>query len=197
MFTGIIEQVAEVVLQKMDNEILTLTIKKPEDWKLHIGQSIAVNGVCLTVTEFDDTSFRVELMPETTKRSIFGKKIPKTVNLENAMSPDGLFEGHIVQGHVDELSTITDIEENPQWRVVTIAYPKEKAGLLVQKGSITVDGTSLTISDLTDETFSVSLIPHTLEHTTLGDRKVGDHVNIEYDILSKLVERQLEIRKPK
>jgi len=194
MFTGIIESVAEVKASTNNKDILSLKIKTPTNWKLKNGQSIATDGVCLTVTEFDENDFTLELMPETTKRTTFGRAIPKKVNLERAMSPQGLLEGHIVQGHVDGLSKIIKVEETPQWRTLRIAYPEDKAGLLVEKGSITIDGISLTIVEVDKDWFSVSLIPHTISHTTLGDKTVDDEVNIEYDILSKLIERQLKLR---
>lgn len=194
MFTGIIEEIADIQHHSTDKDITTFTITRPKGWELHLGQSIAVNGVCLTVTAFASDSFEVELMPETMKKTVFGRDIPSRVNLERAMSPESLFEGHIVQGHVDALSRIVDIDESPQWRTIKVAYPPDKAGLLVEKGSVSIDGTSLTIVEVTEDTFSVSLIPHTLEHTTLGSKKLGDYVNIEYDIIGKFIERQLKQR---
>lgn len=193
MFTGVIEAVADVVSTKEDDDMLLLTLTRPNEWSLHKGQSIAVNGVCLTVTVFDKSTFTVEIMPETKKRSIFGVSIPKSVNVERAMSTQTLFEGHIVQGHVDELGTVINIDESPQWRTIHISYSPSKAGLLVKKGSVAIDGISLTIVSVSDDSFSVALIPHTLEHTTLGAKKVGDYVNIEYDILGKFVEKQLKL----
>ncbi len=192
MFTGIIEEIADVKSVATSEDIVTFTIKKPAQWKVREGQSIAVNGVCLTVTTFDEDEFHVELMPETMTRSTFGKVKPIKVNLERAMSPDGLFEGHIVQGHVDELSTIVDIKETDQWRTISMSYPKDKSPLLVQKGSVTIDGISLTVVDVEDDWFSVSLIPHTITHTTLGTKQVGDFVNIEYDILGKYIAKNMQ-----
>jgi len=193
MFTGIVESVAKVEDSKLDKDILAMTIGRPQGWELKIGQSISVDGVCLTVTEFTDSEFTAELMPETTKRSTFGEKsLPNKVNLERAMSPEGLFEGHIVQGHVDALSTILKIDQSPQWRTLRIAYEPDMGGLLVEKGSVTVSGVSLTIVEVTDKWFSVSLIPHTIDATTIGAKKEGDSVNIEYDILGKFIERQLK-----
>lgn len=195
MFTGIIEHIADITGHTLNKDILTLQVARPADWELQIGQSIAVNGVCLTVTKYDQESFSVEIMPETTKRTGFGPKTPGKVNLERAMSPNSLFEGHIVQGHVDGISVIKNIDQSPQWRTLQISYPSEKAGLLVEKGSIAIDGISLTIVDVADDWFSVSLIPHTIAHTTLGSKKVGDSMNIEFDVFGKFVERQLSLRK--
>jgi riboflavin synthase len=195
MFTGIIQKVVRIVGNQLDNEILTLVLEKPADWSLKHGQSIATNGVCLTVTTFDDETFNVELMPETLKRSTFGQKLPETVNVERAMSADGLFEGHIVQGHVDSRNDIVGIEESDQWRTLKISYPADKAGLLVDKGSVTLDGISLTIVEVTDDWFSVSLIPTTLENTTIAKKKVGDSVNVEYDVIAKLIQRQSKLVK--
>ena len=195
MFTGIIEEVVKLKSSTTQRDIVEFVLEKPKSWKLHFGQSIAINGVCLTVTKFDDATFTVELMPETMMRSSYGKQIPEKVNLERAMSPDGLFEGHIVQGHVDELSQIIGVEETDQWRTIRIAYPKEKANLLVEKGSITIDGISLTVVEVQDEWFSVSLIPHTIANTTLGSKQTGDFVNLEYDILGKYIAKNLKLKK--
>ena len=195
MFSGIIETIEPILKTTTDNEILTLQIRRPEGWEIHMGQSIACDGVCLTVTAFDDESFSVELMPETVKRSTYAADtMPASVNLERAMGTSTLFEGHIVQGHVDELSKITNIDEDEQWRTIHISYPAEKANLLVDKGSITVDGISLTVVEVDEHSFSVSLIPHTIEHTTLGKKKPGDSVNLEYDILGKYIAKHLEAR---
>jgi riboflavin synthase len=193
MFTGIIQAMSEVINYEEKGDINLLTLKIPEDWELTIGQSIACDGVCLTVVSFDKEQFTVELMPETTKRSTFGEKLGTKINLERAMSAQGLFEGHIVQGHVDSMNKIIEIDtSSPQWRTLKVAYPANKASLLVEKGSITLSGTSLTIVDVADDWFSVSLIPHTLEHTTLGDKKAGESLNVEYDVIAKLIARQTQ-----
>ncbi len=191
---GIIQEVARIVDQESENEILTLVIERPDGWELTLGQSISHDGVCLTVTKFDNDTFNVELMPETINRSTFGRKLPSEVNLERAMSVNGLFEGHIVQGHVDACSEIIKIEQSDQWRTLQIAYPKEKAGLLVDKGSITLDGISLTIVEVTDSWFSVSLIPTTLEKTTIATKEVSDRVNVEYDVLAKIIAKQSSLK---
>jgi len=195
MFTGIIETIADVKSHVVNNDILQLVIDRPEGWKIVLGQSIAHDGVCLTVTEFNEDSFTVELMPETVKRSTFrADSLPARVNLERAMRADAMFEGHIVQAHVDELSKIVKIEQDDQWRVVHVAFPPEKASMVVEKGSITIDGISLTVVDVFDDSFTVALIPHTIEHTTLGSKKVGDSVNLEYDILGKYITKYLSRR---
>lgn len=194
MFTGIVETTTKLESKKTDGEITSLKLARPKGWKLRDGQSISHNGVCLTVVDFDDDSFTVELMPETLAKSTFGSKMPNEFNLERAMAADGLFEGHIVQGHVDHVGKIIDVIEDEKWRTLKIAYPGKNQNLLVPKGSVALDGVSLTIVDVDPEWFSVSLIPHTLEITTLGELKKGSEVNIEYDIIGKYISKSLGLR---
>jgi len=187
MFTGIIEVMSDVLKEETVDSLMELTIARPEDWDICIGQSIAVEGVCLTVEAFDDRQFTVKLMGETLAKTTFGTKVPTRVNLERAMAANGRFEGHVVQGHVDCAGSVTAIGETDGWHTVTFSYPTELAHLIVQKGSITVNGVSLTVVDPTPGQFSVALIPHTLTNTTLGTLAEGDMVNLEFDILGKYI----------
>ncbi|GMB07793.1 riboflavin synthase alpha chain [Thermolongibacillus altinsuensis] len=191
MFTGIIEEVGTVEQIKQTGEAMVFTIgarKVLED--VQLGDSIAVNGVCLTVTSFTDRSFTVDVMPETVKAtSLRTLTRGAKVNLERAMAANGRFGGHFVSGHVDGIGEI--VRKQPVANAVyyDIKVPRELRKYMILKGSVAVDGTSLTIFGLTDETFTISLIPHTREATILGEKKVGDIVNIECDIIGKYVEQ--------
>lgn len=199
MFTGIVEELGEVTALDLRAESATLTVRGP----LVVGDathgaSISVNGVCLTVVDHDDAHFSVDVMAETLNRSSLGELTVGTkVNLERAMAADGRFGGHIVQGHVDGTAIILGRTPGEKWEVVRVSLPEELARYVVAKGSITVDGVSLTVSGLgrDDEGrswFEVSLIPTTLELTTLGRKRIADQVNLEVDVLAKYVERLLE-----
>ena len=157
---------------------------------IKIGDSIAVNGVCLTVTSISGNKFTADVMAETIRRSSLGTlKHGSKVNLERAMAADGRFGGHIVSGHIDGTGTICSLEreDNAVW--VEIETPDKLLKYIVEKGSIAIDGISLTVASLTDDSFSVSVIPHTGEETTLLAKKPGDIVNLENDIVGKYVER--------
>ncbi len=196
MFTGIIEELGTVTAIERGADSARLTVHGPlvTSDAVH-GASIAVNGVCLTVVEHGGGAFTVDVMAETLTRSSLGALAPGArVNLERAMAASSRFGGHVVQGHVDGTATVTAREPGERWEVVRFAMPRELARYLVEKGSITVDGVSLTVVDVTDDTFSVSLIPTTLELTTLGGTAVGDLVNLEVDVLAKYVERLLDAR---
>lgn len=156
------------------------------------GDSIAVNGVCLTVVEVADGAFSADVMLETLQRSsLGGVVVGSPVNLERAARVDSRLGGHIVQGHVDGMASVASIERTEHWTVVEFAIEPELARYIVEKGSIAVDGVSLTVVAASGRGFSVSLIPTTLSHTTLGTRAVGDTVNIEVDVIAKYVERLL------
>ncbi len=196
MFTGIVEELGTVTALDRGTDSARLTLHGPlvTSDATH-GASIAVNGVCLTVVEHDGGSFTVDVMAETLRRSSLGVLAPgDRVNLERAMSAASRFGGHVVQGHVDGTATVTAREPGERWEVVRFSLPPELSPYLVEKGSITVDGVSLTVVDVADDTFSVSLIPTTLELTTLGTTAVGDPVNLEVDVLAKYVERLLATR---
>jgi riboflavin synthase len=159
------------------------------------GDSIAVNGVCLTVVDLEDGSFSADVMQETLDRSsLGGLQEGSPVNLERAARVDARLGGHIVQGHVDGTATVRTVETTEHWRTISFSISSSLSRYIVEKGSISVDGVSLTVVHVDDDSFSVSLIPTTLEHTTLGMREVGDTVNIEVDVLAKYVERLLEGR---
>ena len=193
MFTGIVEELGEIVAIERGAESAVVTVRGPMvTGDAARGASIAVNGVCLTVVEHDRDTFSVDVMAETLSRSSLGSLEPGAlVNLERAMTVSARFGGHIVQGHVDGTARILARVPGDNWEVVQLTLPPELSRYVVEKGSITVDGVSLTVSEVTDDTFSVSLIPTTLELTTLGHKGVGDAVNLEVDVIAKYVERLL------
>ena len=193
MFTGIVEELGEVVNLTDLGDSVRLSVRGPTvlDGTKH-GDSIAVNGVCLTVVETDGDRFTADVMRETLRRSSLGALTPGApVNLERPVRLDGRLGGHLVQGHVDGTATILDRSPSPHWDLVRISLPADLARYVVEKGSITVDGVSLTVAAVDGDTFTVSLIPTTLALTTLGRKKPGDPVNLEVDVLAKYVERLL------
>ena len=191
MFTGIIEEKGKVKSIKHGAKSAVLEIeatKIMDDVKL--GDSIAVNGVCLTVTSITSSGFTADVMAETIRRSSLGKLISGSyVNLERAMAANGRFGGHIVSGHIDGTGTVIDVkrEDNAVW--YTIQVDKKLLRYIVEKGSIAIDGISLTVAAVTDSYFKVSIIPHTLSETVLAERTKGSIVNIENDIIGKYVEK--------
>lgn len=194
MFTGIIEELGEVVEIRHLEDSAVVTVRGPlvTSDATH-GSSIAVNGVCLTVTGLDGDLFMVDVMAESLRRTSLGGLTPgDRVNLERAMGSDGRFGGHIVQGHVDGTGRILSRTPGEQWEVVEISCPAEVQRYLVEKGSVTVDGVSLTVFDIRPDRFTVSLIPTTLELTTLGHAADGALVNLEADILGKYIVAHLE-----
>ena len=193
MFTGLVAELGTVQrLARQGNSYhLTVGAKKVLE-NLKIGDSVAVNGACLTVVRMDDSGFTADVMPETVRLTNIGSLQPGSrVNLERTLRLcDGL-DGHIVSGHVEGLGTISEQRPEGIAVVVTISTPPELLKYIIKKGSIAIDGISLTVTEVTDTSFSVSLIPHTAKETTLGFKKVGDSVNLETDILGKYVERML------
>ena len=193
MFTGIIEEVGTIKAMtagESSGDIRVHARKVLEGTK--IGDSIAVNGICLTVTSLQPDGFTADVMAETVRRSALREQGPGArVNLERAMAADGRFGGHMVSGHIDGTGTIVSLEreENAVW--VTISAPDEILRLIVEKGSIAIDGISLTVAYVDEQVFKVSIIPHTGEETTLLGRKAGDTVNLENDIVGKYVEKLL------
>ena len=189
MFTGIIEEVGTIRQIRHNPCILTVEARHIlED--VHIGDSIAVNGTCLTVCRFSADSFSADVMPETMRRTNLGQLAPGSrVNLERAMAAGGRFGGHIVSGHIDGTGTVCALrrEDNAVW--VRIRTQPALLRYIVEKGSIAIDGISLTVALVSSEDFSVSVIPHTGQETTLLSRKPGDMVNLECDILAKYVEK--------
>jgi riboflavin synthase len=191
MFTGIVEELGHVVGLAQGEDSARLTVSGPlvTADAVH-GASISVNGVCLTVVEHGDDEFTVDVMAETLRRSSLGALVPGArVNLERAMPANGRFGGHVVQGHVDGTATITHRTPGDRWEVVGFTLPAALSRYVVEKGSITVDGVSLTVASVDDASFTVSLIPTTLDLTTLGHKHVGDPVNLEVDVIAKYVER--------
>lgn len=193
MFTGIIEEVGVVKSIRMGAQSAVITIqaeKVMED--IHVGDSIATNGVCLTVTSFDKNSYSVDVMHETLRRTNLGTlKSGSRVNLERAMAADGRFGGHIVAGHVDDPGTITSMEKDDNAIWITIRTTPAVPKYIVEKGSIAIDGISLTVARVDDKSFAVSVIPHTGANTTLLEKKPGDTVNLETDMVGKYVEKLL------
>jgi riboflavin synthase len=192
MFTGLIEEIGTVravtlagggAVVHFDASLVLSDIE--------IGASIAVNGCCLTVVEFDETSWAADAVPETLDRTNIGALAPgDQVNLERPLAANGRYGGHVVQGHVDATAAIIGIEElaDGSWRY-TFELPPTLADYVVEKGSIAIDGISLTVAGIGPTEFSIAVIPHTHEVTTLGGRTVGDRVNLEADVLAKYVER--------
>jgi riboflavin synthase len=195
MFTGLIADLGVVRNVERDSDGATLEISTRLAAELGEGDSIAVNGVCLTATAVEGDSFRAQAMEETLRRSsLEDLAAGSPVNLELALRADGRLGGHIVQGHVDATARITGIREEGFARILDIEADEQLARYLVEKGSVAVNGVSLTVSEVRDDGFSVSLIPETLQRTTLGAAMVGDRVNIEVDVLAKHVERLMEAR---
>jgi len=196
MFTGIIEEcgrVKSLTISGSSGKIIIGAFKVLEG--TDIGDSIAVNGVCLTVTDIGRNEFTADIMAETARRSSLSKLKPgESVNLERAMSANGRFGGHIVSGHIDGTGTIVSKieEENAVW--VQISTSSAILRLIVEKGSIAIDGISLTVAKVSESDFSVSIIPHTAKETTLLNKKSGDIVNLENDIIGKYVERLINFR---
>ncbi len=191
MFTGIIEEVGTLKGVKRGSKSVTLTIGGKvifEDMKL--GCSIAVNGVCLTVTSFTSQEFTADVMPESMKLTNLGSlSLGSKVNLERAMPANGRFDGHIVAGHVDGLGKVVEVKPDDTAVRLTFRTTTDVTDYIVYKGSVALNGISLTVTDVTKDTFSVSIIPHSLQNTTLSAIKVGDVVNVETDILGRYMEK--------
>lgn len=193
MFTGIVEEKGTLQTITKNGRSLVLTVgAKKVLGDVHIGDSISVNGVCLTVTHFTDHHFSVDVMPETYEATNLKHLTNGSeVNLERAMHANGRFGGHFVSGHVDHVATIEKTWRDTIAKYVKITVPKDKAKYLAEKGSVTVDGTSLTVFHVDETSFTLSLIPETQQATILGAKDAGDTVNIEYDVLMKYMERLL------
>ncbi|MDD7930529.1 riboflavin synthase [Microbacterium thalli] len=203
MFTGIIEELGEVIATDPSGDGVRITVRAPKAVSdaAH-GDSIAVSGVCLTVVDQGADWFTADVMRQTLDVSSLAGVAPgRAVNLERALAAHTRLGGHIVQGHVDGLGRVLEVRPGEQWRVLRVSLPADLAPLVVDKGSITVDGVSLTVSavspaDAPEQWFEVSLIPETLAATTLGDRAAGDTVNLETDILARHVQRLLAFTSP-
>lgn len=196
MFTGIVEELGRVKAIEIQPDALRLTIEGPlvvSDVKR--GDSVAVSGTCLTVVEHDKTSFTADVMQETLNlTSLDGIRVGDPVNLERAMTSATRFGGHVVQGHVDGVGEIISREPSENWELVRVRVPSALMKYVVLKGSITIDGVSLTVNEVGNDFIGLSLIPETLKLTTLGSKQPGAKVNLEADVMAKHIERLLEAR---
>jgi riboflavin synthase len=194
MFTGIVEAVGKIVGLEPRREVTRIRVLAPGVAEgVRLGDSIAVNGACLTVTENDASHVAFDAVQETLDRTSLGSlAVGSAVNLERAMRADGRLDGHIVQGHVDDTGTVRALRRAGEDVRLEISAAAEFTELLVEKGSVAIDGVSLTVVGVTETGFDVALIPHTLEVTTLGAIRSGDPVNLEADVLGKYVKRYLE-----
>ena len=198
MFTGIVEEVGTLQAVQKGAHSAALTIRAEKILSdIHIGDSIAVNGICLTATAFTKNSFTADVMHETLNRTSLSALRPGShVNLERAMAANGRFGGHIVAGHVDGVGKISDIQRDDNSIWYTIRAGENVLRYVVEKGSITIDGISLTVARVDRTSFAISAIPHTVAVTVLSERRVGDSVNLETDIIGKYVEKLMQPREP-
>lgn len=193
MFTGIVEGLAKVESIEKENTNVHFTFSCPFTNELKIDQSVAHNGVCLTVININGNKYTVTAIDETLQKTNLGYlKVGDYVNLERCMAANGRFDGHIVQGHVDQTGIVKSIVDNNGSWIYTIQYDASKGNVTVEKGSITINGTSLTVVDSKDDSFSVCIIPYTYENTVFKHLKVNDVVNLEFDIVGKYVARLLK-----
>ncbi len=193
MFTGIVEELGTVEALEDQGDAVRLTVRGPQVTEgTDLGDSISVNGCCLTVATLQSGAFTADVMAETLAKTSLGGLAPGArVNLERAVTPATRLGGHIVQGHVDGTGTVLRRSPSEHWELVELSLPDGLDRYLVEKGSITVDGISLTVVEVGEHWFSVSLIPETLARTTLGHRKEGDVVNLEVDVIAKYVEKMV------
>lgn len=185
MFTGIVEKKAKIKKSELKDNLLVMLLDLPKSMNTKLGDSVSISGCCLTVYKKKGSSVSFQIMKETMSKTIFGKHIPKEVNVELAMKLSDRLGGHIVSGHVDTIGTVSEVQNKGSEKYITIKFPKKFSDFVIKKGSITIDGVSLTIARCTQNSVSVALIPHTLENTTLNSVKKSDCVNIEFDIVSK------------
>jgi riboflavin synthase len=196
MFTGIVEAIGKIISIKKEGSNCHFTLSCPFTNELKVDQSLSHNGVCLTVVSVDGPYYTVTAIDETLKKSnLSGWKTGMEVNLERCMKADGRFDGHIVQGHVDQTAECTSVkDENGSW-LFHFKYDATKGNITVEKGSVTVNGVSLTVVESGDDYFSVAIIPYTFDHTNFKNIKKGDHVNIEFDIVGKYIKRLTAMQK--
>jgi riboflavin synthase len=194
MFTGLVEAVGEVVECKPTSGGIRLRIGTTLARELAPGDSVAVNGVCLTVILAEPAEIHADIGPETLRVTTIGSLARGTlVNLERAMRADGRFGGHLVQGHIDAIGYIQDVRSDPSAQWITVSFPSQLAPYIVHKGSIAVDGISLTVAGLGADRFDVQVVPYTIEHTNLKAAQVRDRVNLECDLVGKYVVRAAEV----
>jgi riboflavin synthase len=195
MFTGIIEEVAKVTKLEKDQENLHITVKCGFTNELKVDQSLAHNGVCLTVIDIKDDEYTVTAILETLEKSSLRElKVGSEVNLERGMRLGERLDGHIVQGHVDQTAVCTEIKEADGSFYFSFEYSPKQGNPTIEKGSVTINGTSLTVVNSGHHTFDVAIIPFTMDHTNFGTMKIGDTVNLEFDVIGKYVARLMEMR---
>jgi riboflavin synthase len=193
MFTGIIQSMSSVVATSSKEACFVVRIKKPAGWKLSLGQSVSVDGVCSTVTLLRPSFFEVEYMPETlAKTTVRSFEKNTKMNLERSLTLHDFIDGHLVSGHVDGCGVVQKIEVKGNTKEITITIPKELKKYIATKGSVTMNGVSLTVARAEKNTFRVALIPYTLEHTNLGLLEKGSHVNVEIDVVARYVEKMIQ-----
>ena len=196
MFTGIIEELGEIKRLEREGENLNIEVQAKMTPELKIDQSIAHNGVCLTVVDLKSSSYVVTAVKETLEKTNLGKlKIREAVNLERGMQLGARLDGHIVQGHVDQTAVCTKITENDGSWEFSFEYDASQQNITIEKGSITINGVSLTVVNSQNDSFSVAIIPYTFENTTFHELQEGDLVNLEFDVIGKYVKRLVELRK--
>ncbi|QLG45426.1 riboflavin synthase [Costertonia aggregata] len=193
MFTGIIETLGEITRLEKEKENLHITVQSQLAQELKIDQSVAHNGVCLTVVSVNDNNYTVTAIAETLEKTNLGElKVGEAINLERAMILGSRLDGHIVQGHVDQTGICTSVEEKDGSWFFSFEYDGSKGNPTIEKGSITIDGTSLTVVNSGENTFSVAIIPYTYEHTRFNTYKVGTTVNLEFDVIGKYVAKLMK-----
>jgi riboflavin synthase len=196
MFTGLIEAVGRIADVKDTTSGRRLRIAAPLSSELAPGESVAVNGVCLTVTHRDGGEWYADIGPETARVTTLGGARPdQPVNLERAMRADARVGGHFVQGHVDGIGVVAEVREEGEAHWITVTFPRELASYFVRKGSVAIDGISLTVAGLGDDRLDVMIVPFTWAHTSLPSLRTGSRVNIECDILGKYVARAVEVHR--
>jgi len=197
MFTGIVTDTTTIKRSKLTDEGLIITFTRPKAWRdMKLGESVATNGVCLTVSALRANEYDCFLMPETLHKTSYGSSIPKTVNLERPLAAGDRFGGHFVQGHIDCVGKVSGIDTADGW-LLTVEFPETFRNLVIPKGSVAVDGVSLTVANTTNNTLQVALIPHTLAATTLQSLCTEAYVNLEFDMIGKYIVNLLEQRHAK
>ena len=189
MFSGIIKTISKIEKQEEKNKSLFLSISKPKKWKIKAGDSICTDGACLTVKKVNKETYITELMPETLNKTYFNKNNYKYVNLEKSLKLNDLLDGHLVTGHIDAIGKIEKISKQGNSKIYQISFPNKFTKYVADKGSISVDGISLTVVECKKNKFTISLVDFTLKNTTIGQKKVNDLVHLEFDIIAKYLDK--------
>lgn len=189
MFSGIVEKLGEVVNKELINNSLFLTIKKPANWEIKPGDSICTNGTCLTVKTVGKDEYITELMPETLNKTYFEDLKEDQVNLEKSLTLNSVLDGHMVTGHIDCMGEVEEVLVKGESKIYKIKFPEKFAKFVAEKASIAVDGISLTVVDVGENFFTISLVDYTLQNTTINKKEVGSKVHLEFDILAKYIEK--------